>query len=243
MIALVACAFEDAEEDKPGGHGSVKDTQEDQRWDHEGEGDFLVEYVTERSECRSGVVLCTCVDVHDGSNQAEDDDFGNGDGPQSFGKVLGVLHLRDETGNRNLADESVADVEEGVHTRDKRGPSGGDNQDDGITTELHACRGVNVVWIRVVTSGMGLNPSEDGRQQNRDEGEKGRCGCKLGKSREGPWQRAEKGNDRHDNGKSDRAHAMVGHSVQILGSDQDMEALDDSQTFSLSKLARASLPE
>ena len=43
MIAFMSCAFEYAEEDEAGGEGGVEDTKEDERGDHEGKGNFLVD--------------------------------------------------------------------------------------------------------------------------------------------------------------------------------------------------------
>ena len=43
MIAFMSRAFEHAEEDEAGGEGGVEDPEEDERWDHEGKGNFLVD--------------------------------------------------------------------------------------------------------------------------------------------------------------------------------------------------------
>ena len=67
MVAFMSGAFENAEEDETRGEGSVEDTEEDERWDHEGKGYFFVDCL-EGAECGGGVVLCPRVDVHDGAD-------------------------------------------------------------------------------------------------------------------------------------------------------------------------------
>lgn len=127
VVALVARALEDAEEHEAGRDGGVEDSEENEGGDHEGESDLLVEFVAEGSEGRSGVVLGAGVDVHDGADQAEDDDFGNGDGPERFGEIGGVAHFGDEAWNGDLADECVADVEERAESGNECGASGWDD--------------------------------------------------------------------------------------------------------------------
>lgn len=56
-----------------------------------------------------------------------------------------VLHLRNETGQRNLADESVANVQEGIHSRDKgRGSNGNGRDDRGAASLCCACSLVDI---------------------------------------------------------------------------------------------------
>ena len=45
MIAFMSRAFEDAEEDEAGGEGGIQDAEEDERRDHEREGNFLVDFL------------------------------------------------------------------------------------------------------------------------------------------------------------------------------------------------------
>ena len=68
MVALVARALEEAEEDEARRHGGVQHAEENERGDHEGEGDFFEDLVAEGSEGRSGVILGAGVDVHDGAD-------------------------------------------------------------------------------------------------------------------------------------------------------------------------------
>ena len=57
VVALVAGALEDAEEEEAGGDGGVEDAEENEGGDHEGEGHFLVEVVADGAEGRGGIVL------------------------------------------------------------------------------------------------------------------------------------------------------------------------------------------
>ena len=76
-------------------------------------------FIRNRAECGRCHVVCTGVRIHDATNAAEDNNFGYCDAPKCFGKILGVLHLCNETWECNLSDESVADVHESVHPGDK----------------------------------------------------------------------------------------------------------------------------
>lgn len=60
---FVLGALEDAEEDEACRDRGIQDAQEDQRGDHEGERNLLVNFVAERVEGWSRVVLCAGVAV------------------------------------------------------------------------------------------------------------------------------------------------------------------------------------
>ena len=121
MRALVACTFEDAEEDEASGYTGVQDAEENERGDHEGEGHFFVDFVSEGSERGSGVVLRPCISVDDRPDKTEQDDLGDGYGPKRLGEVLGILHFGDEARKRDLADEGIANIQKGVHATDEGG--------------------------------------------------------------------------------------------------------------------------
>ena len=160
VVALVARALEDAEEDEARGHGSVQDPEEDEGRDHEGEGDFLVQLVAERAEGGRGVVLRARVSVNDGADEAEEDDFRDRDGPERLGEVGGVLHLGDEAGERDLPDEGVADVQEGAEAVNEGSAGGGDDKDlDGAVGCGWGCR----VRVEHVAGGGALDGCENGR--------------------------------------------------------------------------------
>ena len=67
MVAFMPSSFKHAEEDEAGGEGGVEDPEEDESGDHEGKGYFFVDCL-EGAECGCGVVLCPCIDVHDGAD-------------------------------------------------------------------------------------------------------------------------------------------------------------------------------
>lgn len=69
------------------------------------------------------------------------------------------FHLRDKAGQRDLADESVADVEKCAEARDEGSACRRDSQYQGVP---YFCR---------VPSGVGLNAGEDGGQEDSDERE------------------------------------------------------------------------
>jgi hypothetical protein len=50
-----------------------------------------------------------------GSNKAKNDYLGNSDHPKRFSEVIWILHLGNETGKGDLANEGIADVKEGIH--------------------------------------------------------------------------------------------------------------------------------
>lgn len=176
-------ALEDAEEDEAGGDGGVEDAEEDEGGDHEGEGHLLVDLVAEGAEGGGGHVLVAGVDVDDGADDGEDDDLGDGDGPQRLGEVLGLAHLGDEAGERDLPDEGVGDVEEGAHGGHEGGAGEGERSVDWRAQLLGESK-------RLV-----LDPGEDGGEQHGDEGEEGRGACDLGERIKGSWEGAEPADD------------------------------------------------
>ena len=209
----MAGTLEEAKEYEAGGDGGVQHAEEDEGGDHEGKRHFLVELVAEGAKGRRGVVLGAGVDVDDGADEAEDDDLGDGDGPQGFGEVGRVAHLGDEAGERDLPDEWVGDVEEGAEPVDEGGAGGGDDVDDGRAALTGGVGDVGGgVWA-------GLDAGEDGGEEDGNEGEEGGESCELGERVEGSGERAHEGDDGKDGGKSNGAHAMVGHSIEIFSTD------------------------
>lgn len=159
VTALVSCALEDTEEDEASRHRSVENTQEDQGWNHEGERDLLHDFVAERSKGWGSYILVSRVCVHDGSNDTEDENFGNSDCPESLGEILGIPHLGDETWNGDLANECVGDVQESVHSSHESYTLDWNSCDDGISQ------------LSSVTCWVGLDPSEDCSQKDGNESE------------------------------------------------------------------------
>ena len=49
----------------------------------------------------------------DASDQAKKNNLGDGDDPQALAEIIRILHLSNEAGQGNLADEGIADVKEG----------------------------------------------------------------------------------------------------------------------------------
>lgn len=161
----VAGVGEDAEEEEACGDGGVEHTEEDDGGDHEAEADFQVGLVAERAEGGRRVVLCAGVDVDDGADEGEDDHFRDRHSPQRFGEVLGILHLGDERGEGDLADEGVADVHEGVHPGNEGGAFCCDYEPSGLSES----------WILAASNAAGVvfDPGEDGCQDDGDEREEG----------------------------------------------------------------------
>lgn len=177
----VAGVCVEAEEEETRGDGGVEDTQEDDGRDHEAEADFEIDFVAKGAESRRHVVLVSSVDVDDAADEREDDDFGDGNGPKSLGEVLRVLHFGDEGGQRDLTDEGIADVHESVHARNEWGTFSGYNQPSRLAKSR--------VFAASHSTGMVLNASENGGQDNRDECEECGEGCNGGKRAEGTRQR------------------------------------------------------
>ena len=180
MVADVAGASESVEEDETRRDGGVEDAEEEHGGDHEGEGDELVGTVAEGAESRGRVVGGAGVGVGDAAADGEEDDLGDGDGPEGFGEVAGLFHLGDEGGQRDLADEGVADVEEGGEAGHEGRARGGDREDvDGVGG--------------VEASGFVFDGCEDCGEENGDEGEEGGGARDLGEGVEGAGQAHEPG--------------------------------------------------
>ena len=162
MVALVTSALKDAEEDESSRHRGIEDAEEDQGGNHERKGDLFVELVAQGPKSRRRIVLCSGVDVHDRTDQTEDDDLRNRDSPQSLGKVLGILHLRNEARNGNLSDKGVADVQKSIHGADKSRTGRWDDQDNGIAS-LNPRRSTTRC---IKALGVLFNSSKDGRQKD-----------------------------------------------------------------------------
>lgn len=77
MLVLVPRVLKEAEEDETGRDGRVQHTQEDERGDHEGEGNLLEDGL-QGAKGGGGHVLVADEGVDDGAHDAEDDDLANG---------------------------------------------------------------------------------------------------------------------------------------------------------------------
>ena len=229
MVRLVARAFEDAEEDKTGGDGCVQDTQENQGWDHERERNFLVNLVSKGAESWSGVVLSACIAVDDATDQREDDDLGDGDNPESLAEVIWVLHLGDKRRERDLTNERVADVEEGVHACNECGSSSRDNIDQWLASyHGFASEGVYIILRCVaIRPVLAFCSCESSRKNDTDKGEESRDSCELRQHVKGPRQRAEERYNGAHNRKDDSAGRVICHGVEIARDDQTMESLNE----------------
>ena len=218
VVAHVPGVVEEAEKDEARGYGSVKHAEEDDGRDHEREGHLQVDLVSDGAECGSGHILCAGVCIHDAADKTENDDFSDRDGPESLGEVFGLLHLGDEAGKRNLANEGVADVHKGTHSRNKSGTCRRNGQDDRLNWSF-----LGWVALRVVH-----DTAEDGSKQNRNEGEQGRSSRTLGKSPKCAREGADPGNDSHDGGESNGAYRMAGHGVEVFCANQAVQSLNKS---------------
>lgn len=164
----------DAEEDEACRDGGVEYAQEDNGGYHEGKCNLLVDFVLQTSKRGRCHVLSAGVSIYNATDQAEHDDFANGDRPERLGEILGVLHLSDEARKRNLSDERIADVHECAHAKYKG--------------KIRRGRSVYLRFAQArISCGLLLDSREDGCEDDGDEGEEGReCG-KLGESRERAW--------------------------------------------------------
>lgn len=115
----VSSAREDVEEHEASAHGGVENSKKDERGDHEAEANDLKSAVGKGTKGWRSDIVCADVGVGDGSTYGEDEDFGNGDGPKSFGEVPGFFHLSNEGRKGDLANECVANVEESAHSHHK----------------------------------------------------------------------------------------------------------------------------
>ncbi|KFZ24612.1 hypothetical protein V502_00910 [Pseudogymnoascus sp. VKM F-4520 (FW-2644)] len=128
---LVDRPVEDTEEDEARGDDGVEHAEEDQGWDHKGEGYFLVDLVVERSQGGGRHGLVAREDVDDGSDDGQDCHLDDGDGSQCLEEVLGIVRLSNEARQRDLLDEGVRDVEEGAHGCHEGGAREGQRGDTG----------------------------------------------------------------------------------------------------------------
>lgn len=74
---------------------------------------------------------------------------------------------------------------------------------------------------------MVFNSGKDHGQQDGNEGEKRGEGSDLGEGIEGPRKREDQGNNARDDGENDSTGAMIADSIEILGTNQDVHALQE----------------
>lgn len=173
MLVLVLRIFEKAEKYQTGRNRCVQDAQEDECRDHERESDLLVDRL-QRSKGWGSHVLGAHERVHNGADEAKDDNFANGAQPKRLWKITRLFHLRDEGGQRDLPNKSIADVEKGTQTRDKcRAGEGHGEHLGGTVCCAVAC------WVR-------LNAGKDDGEEDGDEGEARGDGTKLRQGFKGP---------------------------------------------------------
>lgn len=96
----------------------VNDSDDDRGDDNEGERTLLVVVWAQRSKSWSGGVLA---EIAEADRWWYDEQEGRdcGEDVQSLGKVLGLLHLRNEGWEEDLGDPEEGDVEDGTHLSDK----------------------------------------------------------------------------------------------------------------------------
>ena len=135
-----------------------------------------------------------------------------------------IAHFCDKTGQGDLSNEGVADVEESSHAIDK---SRVVKREDVV---LDRTRGGLVGRVRVEVSGIALNADENGGQEDGDEGEESRRRTQLGHHAEGAGERGEPADYGDDNGElngSAAANAVRGsHGVDVFGTDENVQSLD-----------------
>lgn len=74
---------------------------------------------------------------------------------------------------------------------------------------------------------MVFNSGKDHGQQDGNKSEKRGEGSDLGEGIEGPRKREDQGNNARDHGKNDSTGAMIADCIEILGTNQDVHALQD----------------
>ncbi|KAI6763820.1 hypothetical protein HG530_007609 [Fusarium avenaceum] len=178
------------------------------------------------------------------SHKTEDDDLCNCARPKSLREVSRVSHLSNETGQSDLADEGIADVEKGGHSVDECRALDRDGGDDGLA---QLCR---VISKRVI-----LDAGEDGSKEDGNEGKNGRGCSELGHHVEGPRQGADPTDEGNNNGEHDSSAAtnIIGgsHGVEdeaysscppspLLAPEQHLPNIADIAHF---RMAQAKLPE
>ena len=151
--------------------------------------------------------------LHTSSHQAENDDLGDSDKPERLAEIMRILHLGNETWQRDLSDERVADVEESIHTRNERGSHCWEEEHDWIAAHLHSAL-VDMIGVGVVACWVVFDTSKRRRKNDTDEREEGRESGQLGERVERPWKRAEEGNERTNGREADRADGMTTHGVE-----------------------------
>jgi len=133
VVGEMSASLEKIEKDEASGHRGVEHTQENERRNHEAERNFLVHLVAQAAKGWGGVVLGAGVAVDNTADQAEQDNFGNRDRPQSLGKIARFFHFSNEWRECNLTNECVADVHKSIHTVNKGGSLSGDNQNNWLS--------------------------------------------------------------------------------------------------------------
>lgn len=79
------------------------------------------------------------------------------------------LHLRDEARQSDLADESVADVEERAHASDESGPGHRQCSPHRVAPDSVLASSGGEGWSGVVAGRVLLDSGEDGSKEYRDE--------------------------------------------------------------------------
>jgi hypothetical protein len=220
VVANVSSSSKYAEEDEARRYRGVQNSKENDRGNHKGEGNLLVHFVFQGTKSWRSHVLCTRVAINYATHQAKHDDFANGNNPERLGEILGLLHLGDETGERNLSNKRVGNVHEGVHAQNKSRALGWDCEDQRLAQGR-------------VFGRLALGSGECGGQDHGNEGEQGGECRDLGKSVKGTGNRGQERDDGGDGCESDGAHAMAGDGIPPLGSNKTMKAHDEGVYFRL----------
>ncbi len=203
-----------AEQDEAGGYRGIQNSEEDDCGHHERKGHLLVDLVGNGAERRGSHVVGTSVAVHDTSDQTEDKDLADGDGPECFRKVLGFPHFRNEARKGDLANKGVADIHESTHAHYESGSRWG----YGVDLELA------FAWV---ACGLAINAGKCRREDYRDESEGGRGSGYSGQGTEGSRERCRKRDDGGDSSEDDCAGTMSSDGVPPLGSDETVQAHDE----------------
>ncbi|KAG9796119.1 hypothetical protein KCU88_g5, partial [Aureobasidium melanogenum] len=196
---LVNSTLKQSEEDKSSRDRGIQDAEEDQGRHHEREGHLLVNVVAERSKRRCSVVLCSSVAVdwcEETVSMCPVVPVFNGNKPNGLAEIIRVLHLGDEAGKSDLANECVTDVQEGVHAGNERGAGQRNGQDQRLAPDLLARR-VDVVGIRVVACGPMLAFSAR-KCRSKDDTNESKHGCERGQFRESIEGARHGADPRHD---------------------------------------------
>lgn len=92
VVIEMARVVEEAEEEEAARDGGVEAAEEDEGGNHEGKRHLLVQ-VVERTKGGRSHVLVAGVGVNNATDDAEDDDFGNGASPQRLGEFTAASML------------------------------------------------------------------------------------------------------------------------------------------------------